>query len=53
MPGTPRKLKRARHAVRALHFLSGRLVASALEETGPNPTRADMLRVNLSRVSRL
>jgi branched-chain amino acid transport system substrate-binding protein len=26
-------------------YLSGRLVASALEETGPNPTRADMLRV--------
>ena len=26
-------------------YLSGRLVASALEYTGPNPTRADMLRV--------
>ena len=26
-------------------YLSGRLVASALENTGPNPTRADMLRV--------
>jgi len=26
-------------------YLSGRLVASALEKTGPNPTRADMLRV--------
>jgi branched-chain amino acid transport system substrate-binding protein len=26
-------------------YLSGRLVASVLEETGPNPTRADMLRV--------
>src|SRR6202041_751383 len=26
-------------------YLSGRLVASALERTGPNPTRADMLRV--------
>jgi branched-chain amino acid transport system substrate-binding protein len=26
-------------------YLSGRLVAAALEETGPNPTRADMLRV--------
>jgi branched-chain amino acid transport system substrate-binding protein len=26
-------------------YLSGRLVASALEATGPNPTRADMLRV--------
>jgi branched-chain amino acid transport system substrate-binding protein len=26
-------------------YLSGRLVASALESTGPNPTRADMLRV--------
>jgi branched-chain amino acid transport system substrate-binding protein len=26
-------------------YLSGRLVASALEQTGPNPTRADMLRV--------
>jgi branched-chain amino acid transport system substrate-binding protein len=26
-------------------YLSGRLVASALEKTGPNPTRADLLRV--------
>ena len=26
-------------------YLSGRLVASALENTGPDPTRADMLRV--------
>src|ERR1700732_1033453 len=26
-------------------YLSGRLVAAALEKTGPNPTRADMLRV--------
>jgi len=26
-------------------YLSGRLAAAALEETGPNPTRADMLRV--------
>src|ERR1700730_12447833 len=26
-------------------YLAGRLVASALEETGPNPTRAEMLRV--------
>jgi branched-chain amino acid transport system substrate-binding protein len=26
-------------------YFSGRLVASALEKTGPNPTRADMLRV--------
>jgi ABC-type branched-subunit amino acid transport system substrate-binding protein len=26
-------------------YLSGRLVAAALERTGPNPTRADMLRV--------
>lgn len=26
-------------------YLSGRLVAAALEQTGPNPTRADMLRV--------
>jgi len=26
-------------------YLSGRLVASALEKTGPNPTRADMLRI--------
>jgi branched-chain amino acid transport system substrate-binding protein len=26
-------------------YLSGRLVAAALEGTGPNPTRADMLRV--------
>jgi branched-chain amino acid transport system substrate-binding protein len=26
-------------------YLSGRLVAAVLEETGPNPTRADMLRV--------
>src|SRR5216684_2770112 len=26
-------------------YLSGRLVAAALENTGPNPTRADMLRV--------
>src|SRR5258707_900462 len=26
-------------------YLSGRLVAAALEETGPNPTRADMLRI--------
>jgi ABC-type branched-subunit amino acid transport system substrate-binding protein len=26
-------------------YLSGRLVASALEKTGPDPTRADMLRV--------
>jgi branched-chain amino acid transport system substrate-binding protein len=26
-------------------YLSGRLVAAALEMTGPNPTRADMLRV--------
>jgi branched-chain amino acid transport system substrate-binding protein len=26
-------------------YLSGRLVAAALQQTGPNPTRADMLRV--------
>jgi branched-chain amino acid transport system substrate-binding protein len=26
-------------------YLSGRLVAIALEQTGPNPTRADMLRI--------
>jgi branched-chain amino acid transport system substrate-binding protein len=26
-------------------YLSGRLVAAALQKTGPNPTRADMLRV--------
>src|SRR5450432_1658631 len=26
-------------------YLSGRLVAAALEKTGPNPTRADLLRV--------
>jgi branched-chain amino acid transport system substrate-binding protein len=26
-------------------YLSGRLVAAALEKTGPNPTRADMLRI--------
>lgn len=26
-------------------YLSGRLVAAALEQTGPNPTRADMLRM--------
>lgn len=26
-------------------YLSGRLVAAALEQTGPNPTRSDMLRV--------
>jgi ABC-type branched-subunit amino acid transport system substrate-binding protein len=26
-------------------YLSGRLVAAALEQTGPNPTRADMLRI--------
>jgi hypothetical protein len=26
-------------------YLSGRLVAAALELTGPNPTRADMLRI--------
>ena len=26
-------------------YLSGRLVASALQQTGPNPTRADMLKV--------
>jgi ABC-type branched-subunit amino acid transport system substrate-binding protein len=32
-------------------YLSGRLVASALQETGPNPTRADMLRV-ISEVGR-
>ena len=26
-------------------YLSGRLVAAALEMTGPNPTRADLLRI--------
>jgi len=26
-------------------YLSGRLVAAALEMAGPNPTRADMLRI--------
>ena len=26
-------------------YLSGRLVAAALDSTGPNPTRADMLRL--------
>jgi ABC-type branched-subunit amino acid transport system substrate-binding protein len=32
-------------------YLSGRLVAAALDKTGPNPTRADMLRV-ISEVGR-